>query len=277
MSARPVVVVTGATGYLGTRLVHLLAERAEVHAVGRAEGVDVTDRVGVHAALRELEPDAVIHAAAANPGRPPEQFDPVNRLGTTAVAESCGARRVRLVHVSTDVVFDGRSAPYTDDATTAPINDYGRSKAAAEEAVAMLAPGSAIVRTSLIYGVHAPDRSTAGFIERLQSGGELRLFEDVLRQPVFVDALAGALITLAIERTDVAGTLNVAGSQVLDRASFGRRMLQYWGIDGGDRVVDASAADLPDVPLDLRLTLHRARSLGLPCPSVDEVLATHPR
>lgn len=274
MATRPVVAVTGATGYLGTRLVSLLGEQAHVEPIGRAQGVDLTDRVALHAALREVEPDAVIHTAAANPGRPPEQFDPVNRIGTMAVAEACAARRVRLVHVSTDVVFDGRHGPYDDDAATSPINEYGRSKAAAEEAVAGLCPNAAIVRTSLIYGTHAIDRSTAGFAERLTSGAAVQLFADVLRQPVFVDALARALATLALDRPDVAGTLNVAGEQVLDRAAFGRRMLAFWRIDGGDRLVDGSAAGLDDVPLDLRLGLERARALGLACPGVDEILAT---
>jgi dTDP-4-dehydrorhamnose reductase len=276
----PLVAVTGASGYLGRRLIGAVVARGGVPlAVGRAEGVDLADRHGVLAVFEARRPSAVIHAGAANPGRAVTEFEPVNRDGAAHVAEAAAAVGARLVHVSTDVVFDGRRAPYADDAPPAPVNAYGASKAAGERAVAERCPGAVIVRTSLIYGLDEPDRATAGFIERLASGAALSLFADAVRQPVWVEDLADGLVRLALDEAGraVAGTMNLAGGQALDRAAFGRRMLAFWGVHGGERVVDVSAADRADVPLDLRLDLTRARALGLVCRGVDEVVAKpHP-
>jgi dTDP-4-dehydrorhamnose reductase len=274
--------VTGLSGYLGERLAPaIVAAGHEVLDLGRAAGVDLTDPATVGPVVIAASPDAVIHAAAANPGRPESTFDAVNRAGTAAVAEAVVRAGARLVHVSTDVVHDGRHAPYADDAAARPCNEYGRTKAAAEAAVAALDPSAVVVRTSLIYGLHRIDRSTAGFAERLQRGEQLALFADVIRQPVWVEALATGLVRLATDLADVTGTLNLAGGQAVDRATFGRRLLRHWGVDldrAGDLVTEVRAAErTTDVPLDLRLRLDRAVGLGLACPGVDEVLAAHRR
>ncbi|MEZ5265045.1 MAG: sugar nucleotide-binding protein [Acidimicrobiales bacterium] len=270
--------VTGLTGYLGGRLGPLVrAAGHELVDLGRPAGVDLLQPPTLVEAVTRLRPDAVIHTAAANPGRPEDTMDPVNRAASAALAEITAAEGVRLVHVSSDVVHDGRHAPYDDHAAPSPLNEYGRSKAAGETAVLAVHPAAVAVRTSLIYGVHDIDRSTAGFIERLRSGQRLSLFADVIRQPVWVEALAEALLRLAVELTDVAGPLNVAGCQPIDRAAFGRRMLAHWGVDAGawgGGIDDVAAAELSDaIPLDLRLRLDRALGLGLHCPGVDEVLS----
>jgi dTDP-4-dehydrorhamnose reductase len=274
--------VTGLSGYLGHRVGRAVAQAGhDVVDIGRAAGVDLLVPATVTEVVARLRPDAVIHTAAANPGRPPETMDAVNRAATEALAQACCALDSRLVHVSTDVVFNGRGAPYADDARPTPLAEYGRTKAAAERAVQRACPGAAIVRTSLIYGVHDVDRSTAGFISRLAAGERVGLFTDVTRQPVFADALAANLLRLANELRSVAGTLNVAGEQPMDRATFGRRMLAFWAVDPeahGGGIDEVRAAALSDaIPRDLRLRLERARTLGLACPGVEEVLGTHRR
>ena len=119
------------------------------------------------------------------------------------------------------------------------------------------------------------DHGTAGFAARLQAGEPVRLFSDVVRQPVWVETLAEALLRLA--GNDFAGFLNVAGSQALSRDRFGRAMLEWWDVPGRERIETVRAADLaPAVPPDLRLRLERAKTvLGIELPGVDEVLARH--
>jgi dTDP-4-dehydrorhamnose reductase len=175
------------------------------------------------------------------------------------------------VHVSTDVLHDGRHAPYADDAPPTPLHGYGRSKAQAEAAVLAAAPGAALVRTSLIYGLAALDRGTAGFIRQLAQGETLTLFSDVLRQPIEVGTLAAALLKLV--NLDYAGTLNVAGAQVIARDVFVRRLLAWWGVEIDQRITSARAADISAaIPTDLRLTIAKAEQvLQMRFPGVDEV------
>jgi len=236
--------------------------------------LDLTDPVATRALVQQLNPTAIIHAAAINPGAGDEAaMMQVNAAGSRNIAQAAAAAGIRLVHVSTDVVHNCRAAPYPDNALPAPLNGYGRSKAAAEAAVQEVCPRAAIVRTSLIYGLETMDRGTAGFAERLAREGRLILFGDVIRQPVDVTTLSEALLKLA--GSDFAGLLNVAGRQALTRADFGRRMLAHWGVQTGPRVQTGRAADISDaIPLDLRLDVSRGQTLlQMTFSGVDEVLA----
>ncbi len=226
--------------------------------------------------VEELAPQAIIHTAAINPGGDEANMMRVNADGSGYIAEAARAVGARLVHVSTDVVHSGRDAPYADEALPSPLNLYGRSKAAAEVAVARVDPGAAIVRTSLIYGLEEMDRGTAGFVERLQSDQRLTLFSDVIRQPVWVETLSEALLKLV--DLDFGGILNVAGRQALTREEFGRKMLAWWGVEFEDSISSGLAADISDaIPLDLRMPVAKGeRLLQIAFPGVDEVLAMNP-
>jgi dTDP-4-dehydrorhamnose reductase len=276
-----VLLITGAFGYLGRRVASLAAQRGRVHAASHhrsgSDGIvlDVTDHDGVLETVERLAPTAIIHTAAVNPGQGDEDaMWRVNAEGSGYVAEAARTVGARLVAVSTDVVHDGRAAPYDDDAPPSPLNAYGRSKAAGEDAVRSADPTAAIVRPSLIYGLDEMDRGTAGFVERIARGEPQTLFSDVIRNPVWVETLAEALIRLI--DVDYMGTLNVAGSQSLTREEFGRRMLAYWGIDDKGLVGAGRAADISDtIPLDLRLHTDRAEALlGMAFPGVDRVLTS---
>ena len=196
----------------------------------------------------------------------------VNAQGSRYVAEAAVAVGARLIHLSTDIIFDGKQAPYHDDALPSPLNAYGRSKAAAEAAVTEIDPQAAIIRTSLIYGLKEMDRGTAGFVERLNTGERLALFSDVIRQPVWVDSLVETLLKLI--DIDFGGPLNVVGSQAMTREEFGRRMLAWWQIDTRGLLASGKAAEISDtIPLDLRMSIHKAEQLlQMTFPGVDEVL-----
>jgi len=279
--------VTGGSSYLGHYLLPAAAEQFNLVAAchthpqnilaGKSVSFDLTNQADVRRVITQLRPQAIIHAAAINPGQgDAARMTAVNTEGSRFVAQAAAEVGARLVHVSTDVVHDGHHAPYSDDAPPAPLNDYGRSKAAAEAAVLAACPQAAVVRISLIYGLSRMDRGTAGFVQRLESGQTLTLWRDVLRQPVWAESLAAALLKLV--NLDFAGTLNVAGRQVLTREEFGRKMLAWWNVDPAGRLESGRAAGkYNSVPLDLRLRVERAESLlGMRLPGVDEVLETAP-
>lgn len=283
----PSFLVTGASGYLGRRLVREAGMRGRVYAAARRPPadvpvaipveLDVSNRSAVRRVVHELEPAVIIHAAAVNPGQgDDETMWRVNADGSGHVAEGASDVGSRLVAISTDVVHDGRHGPYDDDAAAHPINHYGRSKAAGESATLEHARDASVVRTSLMYALDEMDRGTASFAARINRGEPQTLFSDVLRNPIRVDTLAAAILRLV--ETAHSGTLNVAGRQVLSRDEYGRRMLEYWGVATNGLIKTALAADISgSIPLDLRLTIDRAEELlGMDLAGVDAVLEMAP-
>lgn len=277
------ILITGASGYLANALIPCVAARADVVGVARnidnisgevlALSVDLTDDAAVLDLVLSQKPDAIIHCAACNPGGNDDMFA-VNEFGTANIATAAKQLACRFVSVSSDTVFDGVNAPFSDDAQAAPLpeNAYAISKARGEANVHALLPAAIIVRTSLIYGIDQIDRGTAGFSERLKSGAMLKLFGDVIRQPVHDKALSASLCTLALDLTDESGFINIAGDEAMSRYEFGVRMLDYWGIDYTDRLEQSCGFGIAGLPIDLSLSLQRARALGLPTPGVSTVL-----
>ena len=284
ITVKKTLLVTGGSGYLGRHLAATAEKNVTVHTTyhanpaqaiaGISHKLDITDEAAVPELIERLDPDAIIHTVAVNPGGYKTGMMAVNRDGSRNIAAAAVKIGARLVHVSTDAVHSGNNAPYADAAPPSPVTPYGQSKAAAEAAVRQTDPAAAIVRTSLIYGLQKIDRGTAGFAQRLQRGESLALFYDVIRQPVWVNTLAEALLKLAFERSDFAGTLNVAGRQILSREAFGRRMLAWWGVGYENLISSASAAKMGvNTPLDLRLDISKGEALlQMPFPGVDEVL-----
>jgi dTDP-4-dehydrorhamnose reductase len=152
--------VTGAAGMLGRDLTALLAARGEEFtALGRAD-LDITDADAVTAAVASVKPDVVVNCAAWTAVDAAEDQEKealaINGRGAGNLAAACAASGALLVHPSTDYVFDGTaSAPYPEDAVTAPAGAYGRTKLAGEQAIrAALPDASYIVRTAWLYGAH---------------------------------------------------------------------------------------------------------------------------
>src|SRR3954452_20494748 len=168
--------VTGGSGYLGRALV-----ARGCTGVSPSTGVDVRDEGAVRAALRGF--DAVVHTAYVQDG--PDAWT-TNVDGARVVARA--ARGLRLVHLSTDLVFAGsKGSPYVEADPPDPVTEYGRSKAAAEAEVAREHPEALIVRTSLMYGGAEPSK------RELAAGGLANVFYvDEIRSPVHVDDLAEA-------------------------------------------------------------------------------------
>jgi dTDP-4-dehydrorhamnose reductase len=183
---------------LGTDLVALLRARGEdVRAPGRA-GLDVTDAAAVDAVVRGA--DVVVNAAAYTAVDAAEEDEArafaVNAVAAQHVARSAARHGARLVHVSTDYVFDGAGArPYAEDAELAPRSAYGRSKAAGEWAVRAEHPGALVVRTAWLYGAHGTCFPRT--IARLaRERGSVDVVDDQVGQPTWTVDLADLVVRL---------------------------------------------------------------------------------
>jgi len=230
--------VTGATGFLGTEL-RALAPSAS------GERVEIRDTEAVQALFVRLRPDVVVHTAYRQDGEGAREIVVDGSANVAAAATAVGAR---LVHLSTDVVFDGRKgSPYVEGDRPAPCTEYGRAKADAEERVVAAAPDALLVRTSLIVGGpgHAPSKH-----ELAARNPDGAFFEDEIRSPVQVGDLAAAVLELAA--LDLSGPLNVAGADDVSRAGLAEL------VTGGPvRRVPAP----PGRPLDCSLDSSRVRTL----------------
>jgi dTDP-4-dehydrorhamnose reductase len=193
--------VTGAGGQLGSHLVSLLRESdADVEARTRAE-LDVTSAAAVDDAVRTARPDVVINAAAYTAVDAAESDEDaahaVNAVGPGLLAAAVARHGGRLIHVSTDYVFDGTAdRPYEPSDVTGPRTAYGRTKLAGEQAVLSTPGDCCVVRSAWIYGGPA-----ANFVDTMveleQSRETVDVVADQVGSPTWVRDLAGALITLA--------------------------------------------------------------------------------
>lgn len=193
--------VTGAGGMLGTEVVALLRAGGEpVRALDRA-ALDVTDGDAVTRALAGA--DVVVSCAAYTAVDAAEADEAtafaVNAVGAQHVARAAVRHGARLVHVSTDYVFDGGPAavgvPYAEDAPLAPRSAYGRTKAAGEWAVRTEHPDALVVRTAWLYGAHgACFPRTIARVARER--GALEVVDDQVGQPTWARDLADLLVRL---------------------------------------------------------------------------------
>ncbi|WP_327011624.1 sugar nucleotide-binding protein [Dactylosporangium sp. NBC_01737] len=220
------MLVTGASGYLGGAV-------AALSGAVPAPRVDIRDLGALSALFAVVRPATVVHTATTlgNKGGSPEDLWPVVAAGAANVAVAARSVGARLVHVSSDAIFAGRDAPYTEADVPSPVFEYGAAKAAAEEAVAAVDPGAALVRTSLIVsGGRGPlSRHEQTCLDLAKGAASGALFTDEIRCPIAVDDLAAALV--AVAATDYAGVLNVAGPEALSRYEIGVRVATRHGLD----------------------------------------------
>jgi dTDP-4-dehydrorhamnose reductase len=269
----PRLLVTGGSGYLGGELVRC-AREAGWEAVGtalRREGdvrLDVRDAGRVEDVVARVRPDAVVHTAYVQSG--PDAWA-TNADGAGNVAAAAARTGARLVHMSTDLVFDGRAGPYREQDVPNPVIEYGRSKAAAERLVAAAHPAATLVRTSLIYGGSTLSAHERRILDVADGRTELAFFTDELRCPVRAGDLARAI--LALVRADAPGPLHLAGADAVSRYEFACLVAAAHGRPTDHLRTTTGAETAPDRPRDCRLDCTVAAALlGGPLPGVRQVL-----
>jgi dTDP-4-dehydrorhamnose reductase len=262
--------VTGASGQLGSVMVRELASAGqdvlalsgtrEVEIAGvPARPVDITNVDAMRQVLDQARPTVIVHlAAVANAAvafKDPGLAQRVNVDAVVDLVELADRFGARLIHASTDLVFDGAEPPYAESAHPNPLSHYGKTKVASERPVLEYARG-VVVRPSLMVGLPAVAQPTTfgAQLVALRDGAERRLFEDEVRTALWLDDAARAIA--AVGRSDFVGLVHLAGPERVTRLEMGVAMARALGLStDGIRAVSASSIPFPeprppDVSLD---------------------------
>lgn len=223
---------------------------------------DVSDRVRALTEIVRLRPKSIINCAAATDvdrcEADHDYADQANAVGARNVAEAAARVGSRLIHISTDFVFDGlKDSAYVETDKPNPINYYGRSKLQGERAVLNALPTALVVRTSWLYGLggaHFPEKVIGWAVGR----DEVRVACDQIGSPTYAEDLAAAIRVLAA--TGVNGLLHLAGAGCASRLEWARETAALAAV---------AARVVPTLSLEFPLPAPRPKNTCLECSKAD--------
>jgi dTDP-4-dehydrorhamnose reductase len=283
------ILVTGASGLLGANLIMEalalgidvagLYHRHPVHLPG-AElfAADLTDKSELEKVFAALRPAGVIHCAAASNvdwcEEHPDATREINVAASATIAEIAARTKARLLYISTDSVFDGRRGEYSESDQPAPVNVYAQSKLQGEHEVLRCHPSAAIARITL-YGWNAQNKQHLAewVLDQLTAGNEVPGFTDVIFNPILANDLARILLEMV--QRNLTGVYHVAGSEVVSKFEFARRLALTFGFDPAKIVpaqIEESKLKAPRPRNTSLITEKITAALGHPMPGVDSGL-----
>jgi dTDP-4-dehydrorhamnose reductase len=231
--------------------------------------LSVTDRAGIERACRQHRPEVVFNCAAYNAvdraESEPDLAHQVNSEGPAAVSAACRLHAARLVHFSTNFVFDGlQEGPYVESDLARPLSAYGRSKLEGERAVLAVMPEALVIRTAALFGVHGTARAGGSFperiVERARRHERLRVVSDQRVNPTYAADLAGKAIALA--SSGLTGLVHVVAAGCCAWDEFARAALIECGVAAEvEAVTSAELAAPAQRPLNGCLASERTGSL----------------
>jgi dTDP-4-dehydrorhamnose reductase len=256
--------ITGGAGQLGRDLADRLGPDA--HSFSHAE-LDIGDAAAVERAFEEVRPDVVFNCAAFHNVEVCEsEPDEAWAINVRAVQNLAG-RGAKLVHVSTNYVFDGRrEEPYPEDHPPSPESWYALTKLAGEYAALAYGEGSLVVRTAGLYGIHGSASKGGNFVQRMlargREKGELKMVADQRLQPTFTADLAAALVEAVVQ--DAGGVLHLTAGGACSWLEFTEAIMELAGIDVPIEAVETTIPEGGAArPLNGVLARPRADSLSL--------------
>jgi len=243
------ILITGANGLLGYKLVQLLSLQPTVTAIATARKkisslpanvqffeLDVIDHDQTATVLSKTQPDVVIHTAAMTQVDQCETERDLcwkaNVTGVENLVEACGKNNIHLVHVSTDFIFDGSHGPLDETAIPNPVNFYGESKLAGEKVIQKSKISWAILRTVLVFGV-TPDLSRSNIVlwvkKSLEEGKSINVVNDQWRTPTLAEDLAMSCYLAASKRAT--GIYHISGEEMMTPFDIAIATADYFKLD----------------------------------------------
>ena len=268
MSVHARTLITGGGGQLASDLEELLGERGQVWSRSREE-LDITDDEAVAAAMSSFAPTVVYNCAAYHNVDVCEDTEDrafaVNARAVKRLAQRCTEQGARLVHLSTNYVFDGSGErPWTEEDLPRPRSIYALSKLAGEHAALAYASDALVVRTGGLYGEHGSASKGGNFVVRMinraRETGALKMVADQRLTPTATADLAAALV----EASDrgVGGLLHLTNAGACSWYEFTVAIMEEAGIEVPIEAVTTSGGGA-DRPLNGVLSCARAEAAGL--------------
>ncbi len=245
------VLVTGANGLVGQKIVEILMDRANLICIATGLGpcripggydyiyetMDASNVEDVRAVFETHKPTAVIHCAAMTNvdtcEKDPEGCHLANVVAVENLVNACILHDTKLIHISTDFIFDGTKGPYKEEDIPNPISIYGQSKLDAENVIInSKLKNWAIARTVLVYGV-VPDMSRSNIVlwvkNSLENEKPITVVTDQIRTPTLAEDLAEGLV--AILMLDKKGIYNLSGPDMISMYELAIKVANYWGLN----------------------------------------------
>ncbi len=278
------ILICGSNGLLGQRLALMLGSNTEYEVLNTSHHrsfvfdhqlfdytqLDITRKSDVKSLISSFQPDIIINSASATnvdwceTNR--EEAWNANVVGVENLLEAARKSGIKLIHLSTDYVFDGKHGPYKEDDTPSPISYYGKTKLAAENAIRKSDAPWATVRTIVLYGtgISVKQNFALWVINSLERGQQIRCVDDQISNPTYVSDLALAIVHIfELGRT---GLYHVCGSERLSRYDFAVRAAEIFGLDK-NLITRAKSTDLKQPaarpPVTGFITLKAETELGL--------------
>ena len=235
------LLVTGASGLLGSKIVELARENYEVTPLHNTKPLhlnslklDITNRKEIFNLFSKLKPKVVIHTAAeTNVDRCETQKKlawKINVEGSKNVAEACSETSAKMVYISTDYVFDGEKGLYKEEDRPNPVNHYGATKLEGENQVIRYCKNHLILRTSVLYGWHPWKQNFAKWvINSLKQENQILMVADHFNTPTLAENLAK--IILEAMSKDLQGLYHASGSQRISRYEFAQQIAKAFNLN----------------------------------------------
>lgn len=245
------ILICGSNGLLGQRLALMLSSQTDYEVLNTSRQrsfvfdhrlfdytqLDIIKKSDVKSLISSFHPTVIINAAAETNvdwcEEHREDAWKVNVVGVENLIEAARKVGARLIHISTDYVFDGTHGPYSEDDKPNPISYYGKSKLASENAVRIAGIAYTILRTILVYGngIGVRDNFPLWVIKSLNAAKTIRCSEDQISNPTHVNDLAFAAVKGFELNRD--GIYHICGNERVSRYQFAVRTAEAFGLDPG--------------------------------------------
>jgi dTDP-4-dehydrorhamnose reductase len=275
------ILVTGASGLLGLNFCLTLADSQQITGVSHSNVLkdvpfqnvqaNLTSAGSISRLISDHQPHLVVHCAAmANVDvceKQPDQAMRINAEVPGELAAICREKNIKLVHISTDAVFDGLRGDYSEEDAANPLSVYASSKLAGEKNVLRNYPQALIARVNFYGFSLRGSRSLAEFfLERLSTGQPVNGFVDVMFCPLYVVALIEILMQMVSK--DLSGLYHVVSPESLSKYSFGVSIARKFGFDPGliqpISVMESSLTARRSPRLELNVEKLLGEKIGLP-------------